>query len=389
MVTVVIPVYNVEEYIGECLNSVITQTYKDLEILCIDDCGVDNSISIVKEFMKIDGRIKIINHNVNRGLGGSRNTGIREAKGDYITFIDSDDVIEPKMIEELLNNIIEKDVDVAVCGIRRFKDNDVLSLESTFHHASNVKSRIINVKNNEGRLVDVWPSACNKLFKTSIIKKYNLTFPEKMLYEDHYFYYNYFTKIDKFYYNDKYFYNYRGAREGSITTTSVGRENEIFKVLAMLMPVFKENFGDDWEKNYAKICFRLLWERQFVLYDMQIWLTYCEKARNKLLELFDLDLIRNSIDSHISSDDPFFKYVFYTGIKRKLYIIKRKLKNNKFAIKIYNVYNRIRHHKSRRVLMKELVWGVYKTREELLGLTSTVENMESKLLSLENENTIL
>ena len=83
MISVVVPIYNVENYLDECLKSIITQTYTDIEVLCVDDCTLDNSINIVKKYMRVDPRIKLISHEENRGLGGARNTGIRFAQGEY------------------------------------------------------------------------------------------------------------------------------------------------------------------------------------------------------------------------------------------------------------------------------------------------------------------
>ncbi len=84
-VSVIVPVYNVEDYLIECLTSIINQTLKEIEIICIDDCGTDNSINILKEYAKKDDRIRIISHKENKGLGPARNTGIKESKGEYIS----------------------------------------------------------------------------------------------------------------------------------------------------------------------------------------------------------------------------------------------------------------------------------------------------------------
>ena len=87
MISVILPVYHVENYIEKCLQSLISQTFSDIEIICVNDCTQDNSITIVKEYQKKDPRIRLINHLENRGLGGARNTGISAAEGEYIVFI--------------------------------------------------------------------------------------------------------------------------------------------------------------------------------------------------------------------------------------------------------------------------------------------------------------
>ena len=101
LVSIIIPFYNVEDYIEECLKSVINQTYKNLEIICVDDCSPDNSYIIVNKYIDIDKRIKLIRHKENLGLGGARNTGLQNANGKFVYFLDSDDYIEIDDIDAL------------------------------------------------------------------------------------------------------------------------------------------------------------------------------------------------------------------------------------------------------------------------------------------------
>ena len=93
-VSVIVPVYNVERYLAECLDSVLEQPDVNLEVVCIDDCGTDNSIAILQEYQKRDARIRIVSHSENRGLSAARNTGIAAAKGEYIVLLDSDDLLK-------------------------------------------------------------------------------------------------------------------------------------------------------------------------------------------------------------------------------------------------------------------------------------------------------
>lgn len=123
-ISIIIPIYNVEKYLKDCLESVINQTYSDIEILLIDDCGSDNSIKIAEDFAQRDKRIRIIRHDRNRGLGPARNTGIDLCSGEYIFFLDSDDYILPNTIKLLLENIIETSSDVSTCKAYAFADNE-------------------------------------------------------------------------------------------------------------------------------------------------------------------------------------------------------------------------------------------------------------------------
>ena len=124
MISVIIPVYNVEPYLRKCLDSVVNQTYKELEILIIDDGSTDGSGAICDEYAKTDKRIRVF-HTENRGLSCARNLGLDEAKGEWIGFVDSDDWIEPDMYEVLLKNAEKTGADVVECGYSRIYPDSV------------------------------------------------------------------------------------------------------------------------------------------------------------------------------------------------------------------------------------------------------------------------
>ena len=117
-ISVIIPVYNVESYLRFCLNSVIEQTYRNLEIILVDDGSPDNSGQICDEYEKKDNRVKVI-HKENGGLSSARNAGLEIAKGEYISFVDSDDWIKPEFIEVLYNNLIKAEADISICKFQR------------------------------------------------------------------------------------------------------------------------------------------------------------------------------------------------------------------------------------------------------------------------------
>ena len=98
MVSIIVPVYNVEEYLRECVDSILNQTYSDVEVILVDDGSTDQSGNICDEYAKMDSRIKVI-HKKNGGVSAARNTGIGEASGEYLMFVDSDDAIHPELVE--------------------------------------------------------------------------------------------------------------------------------------------------------------------------------------------------------------------------------------------------------------------------------------------------
>ncbi len=176
-ISVIIPVYNVENYLAKCLDSVINQTYQDLEIICINDGSTDNSPKILDEYLKKDKRIKLINQE-NQGLSGARNTGLKNAKGEYISFIDSDDWIDQNYFEKLFDAITKTNSDIALSSILRVRKN--LSTYRVKYEKEEVfqdfieKIKIINIP----KCCYVW----NKLYKRDLI--INEFFPVKRYYED-------------------------------------------------------------------------------------------------------------------------------------------------------------------------------------------------------------
>ena len=175
-ISVVIPVYGVEKYIRQCLESIINQTYKNLEIIVVNDGTKDNSMKIVEAYLS-DKRIKIINKE-NGGLASARNRGIEEATGEYISFIDSDDWIELDSYEELIKTI--KDEDIIVFDFCKFDE----ATQKIKRKSTTIEEFKKNVtQNRKYLLLEYCNESWNKMYKLDFLKKYNLKF-NNMLYED-------------------------------------------------------------------------------------------------------------------------------------------------------------------------------------------------------------
>lgn len=129
LVSVIIPVYNVENNISYCIESVLRQTYKNLEILIIDDSSTDNSYNICKKYANNDNRIKVI-HQENHGISYVRNFGVKLAKGNYIFWIDSDDYIKENIVEKLYENLIKCDADISICNFIKGSETDYIFPDS-------------------------------------------------------------------------------------------------------------------------------------------------------------------------------------------------------------------------------------------------------------------
>ena len=178
-VSVIIPVYNTEKYLKKCLNSIINQTLKDIEIIIVNDGSTDNSLNICNEFVKKDERIKLINKE-NEGLSAARNTGLKLATGEYIGFVDSDDWLSLDFYEKLYENASQNDADIAYGDIVR-KSNKIHKLRRNLTEIAvftDNLDKIYNIKNLS--LGCVW----DKIYRKSLLDNNNLEFEKGVYYED-------------------------------------------------------------------------------------------------------------------------------------------------------------------------------------------------------------
>ena len=178
-ISVIIPVYNTENYLGKCLDSVCNQTLSDIEIICINDCSTDNSSAILEKYAENDSRIIVINSDKNNGSSISRNIGIKKAKGEYLGFIDSDDFIAADFLKKLYDKASEDYCDVVKGNIYNYNP---IYKEYKLTEFYNMNDKI---KNNYYYFYYGFTSA---IYKSSFIKKNNICFPEKIcFFEDPYF----------------------------------------------------------------------------------------------------------------------------------------------------------------------------------------------------------
>lgn len=213
--SVIVPVYNVEEYICECINSIICQTYKDLEIIIIDDGSTDNSGAICDEFANKDSRIKVF-HKANNGVSSTRNTGIELSTGELITFVDSDDTLDCEMYETLVSIIINNNVDIAHCSYKRIDGSEIKKIGDS--------GKLIVQDRTEGleclisgRLFvgSMW----NKIYKKELIKNIRLR-EELVINEDVLFNIQAFDLAQSSGFIDKCLYNYFVRTASSATNTT-------------------------------------------------------------------------------------------------------------------------------------------------------------------------
>jgi Glycosyltransferases involved in cell wall biogenesis len=311
-ISVIVPVYNVEKYIAKCLESLISQTLHNIEIICVNDGSTDNSLSILNSFAKQDRRIKIINQK-NHGAAAARNVGIKIAKSKYIMFCDSDDYYDDKMCAKMLNIITNHNVDIAICGMnihylayknKEKSDNDYYRVK--FNGRKKINTYIICQ-------TDV--AVVNKIFRTDIIKNNNLEFPAGFNSEDFYFYNAYMMLSHSVYFIQDKLYNYI-RRSGSVISNLFDKTPESFDHLYIT-----EKLYDFMKKTGALNKYRdLFWTCYISSYYFALLHspTECHKQLNKLAKKF--------ISAH--SDD-------LAGVKKPTRQQINIIKNNHFFFKIH------------------------------------------------------
>ena len=272
LITVIIPVYNVEKYLEKCLKSILEQDYNNLEILLIDDGSTDNSSKILDDYAKIDGRIKVI-HKANDGVSSARNIGLKYAKGKYICFADSDDYLSKDYVSYLYNLILKYDADISLTT-KMFGNFNEKQIRKDSHEVYN------GIKTTEFILTYKIPIGVYcKLFKTSLIVNKNIFFNEDLFIGEGFnFNVDCFQRANKVAIGNKKIYYYR--RDNSTSATTVFSKNKCLNGLYAL-DVMKQNFivdnaGINIAWNFAK------WRTYTDIYDMIV----LGKAKKNVYKLY-------------------------------------------------------------------------------------------------------
>lgn len=258
LISVIVPIYNVEKYLNKCIESIINQTYRNLEIILVDDGSTDACPKICDDWEKKDTRIKVI-HKKNGGLSDARNYGIKIMRGKYVSFIDSDDYIEMDMYEKLYNAVICTGSTIAMCGVNKVWENGNKqrmgkSLNQIYTTEEAFKSLI-----EEEILQVVW----NKLYDVELVKR--ILFDIGKYHEDEFWSYQVISKASKICSIDYVGYNYL-QRENSI----MGQEYSKKRLDAIEAKVLRQKYINDYFPNLSRLgnrnlYFSCLYQGQLIL----------------------------------------------------------------------------------------------------------------------------
>lgn len=223
VISIIVPVYNAENYLYRCLSSLRAQTFGFIEIICVNDGSTDHSAEILERFALLDSRIKVISQ-VNSGPASARNKGLEAATGKYVMFCDADDSFEPEMCEKMYNAMLIHNVDLVMCDCNinttvsaNFrKEKDILYHKLKLAGYCFIDAKIYNLIN-----VVLW----NKILKISLIKKYNIKFPDGYEHDDACFILKYLAVSTLYYGLDEVLYNYNICNPESLMAKVYKRNN--------------------------------------------------------------------------------------------------------------------------------------------------------------------
>lgn len=270
-ISIIVPVYNVEKYISRCIESILCQTFTNFELILVDDGSPDNSVSICEKYMEKDARVSLI-HKENGGLSSARNAGIDSAKGEYMLFVDGDDVIHPKTLEILYSNLKDSNAQISIGNFCRFHSNRELDFQikkediRSTYAGMQILEKLYD-RNDASRYV----SACGKLIKRSLFE--NVCFPVGRLFEDEFTTYLLYYKAHKVSVTEKVLYYYFVNDEGITRNLTIQKYFDEYDAQWQRILFYKE-------KNLKEIYHKAL---LFFLDSGQWTLIACREKR----EIFD------------------------------------------------------------------------------------------------------
>lgn len=309
-ISIIVPVYNAENYLENCLNSLINQTYKNIQIILVDDGSCDRSYSICQLYANKDKRIDLIKQK-NSGVSSARNKGLSKANGDYVIFVDSDDFCSQDMCEIIINEISNNDF--LIYGLSKvYKDKETLLLFDENIKKENIKKRIF-LSNEIGGYI------CNKVFLNKIIRDNNLRFNEKIhLCEDLIFIFDYIQFVTKVSYVKKILYYYR-MRKSSASSNFFNKKS--LSILDAYEYLIEKNKKDE------ELVFFIKYNYLLAYYKLRSFIEKDRKYKIKFLK--EESIILKKVKLSLKGKIKFLIIKYFNTSYKLLKIIKDK-KNNLF-----------------------------------------------------------
>lgn len=350
-VSIIVPVYNVENYLHDCLNSLLSQTYENIEIICIDDASTDNSYDILKYFSKKDNRVKIIKNKENIGLGASRNIGLQEASGKYIQFLDSDDWLDYNSIEICYKNAEKYQLDFLMFKLINYDHDNNRFYKTNYYSMEYMKkwfNKPFSITDLSANTIFRLPnSACNKFFLKNFLLENNITFPEGLIHEDNPVYFKAMFSSDKIMILDNYFYN-RRIRSNSITIKTDESLMDVMEITEEVLDYFiSKKFYESYKKNIINYVVFVI-KSKFYLIDEKFKDSYFKIMKKKIQKYINLYNLKKDFYNNLNEENiNFIKLILYSDdfkqFKNNIQQIKNLNNDYKVSV-IIPVYNAKKTH---------------------------------------------
>ena len=302
VISVIIPVYNIENYLPKCIQSILAQTYPYLEILLVDDGSVDTSGAICDQYAKKDKRIRVL-HNENGGLSSARNAGIDAAAGNYILFVDGDDFISSRMIEMLLTSIQKNNADMAVCGIRKVNEDGISIPEEKWKLKEECLSANQYWQRMYNAAAEPYVVAWNKLYKKELFEQ--VRYPKGKIHEDEFVIHEIVSQCCRISMTEKELYNYVQRRDSNMGQGYNRRRLQALEAFAGRTDYFLKKGEMDlaWQtakkmqwcliEAYKKLDMTIVENKQAFQKGKRLYWQYikkCEKNEKRLLSILKTDV---------------------------------------------------------------------------------------------------
>lgn len=304
-ISVIVPVYKVEQYLNRCIRSIVDQTYQNLEIILVDDGSPDNCGAMCDLWAQKDPRIKVI-HKENGGSGAARNTALDAATGDYIAFVDSDDYICPEMLQHLLQ-LLKDGADIAECGYRN-TDNDFLNFDTSHPQISSFdpeNAMLLHIRDKHFRQI-IW----NKLYSRNVIG--DIRFVDGKKIDDEFWTYRVLGNAKKLIQSSKVCYAYRQQNTSAMHSMSVQNHLQVLEAKVLRHEYIKESFP-----ALASESLIILW--QTCLYQAQCVLSQLKDDKKEQALRFIMDILnKHPISGEVFSECSAKQKLWFSAAKRNL-----------------------------------------------------------------------
>lgn len=398
-VSVIVPVYNVEDYIRECLDSLCYQTLVDIEIICINDGSTDKSLEILREYESKNPKITVYSQE-NKGLSGARNAGMKHATGEYIYFIDSDDMLIPTALERMYSVSKRRSLDILLFKLINFDDETKEKSKSRYYDMKFLKEKVgEDIFSHEDVGNDLFRIAVTiqgKLFKRELIE--DMQFIEGLIFEDNPFFIESFFRAERVYFLDEYLYLKR-ERSGSITSTHNEQFLDYISISNILIDICKrygvyEKYKEGlYSKTLGNVYFR------FSEVDDEFKDEYFQKIKQDFTDKKD----EYDNDDVFQNGSERYKEIFYRGLDLKtpleydlsikLFDLQEKLdrvnkeksqinrERNRFLKKANKAQNRVDKLTIKNIALKKENRRVNQKNEKLEKQNSNLKNLNEEILN--------